>query len=157
MSATTRTVAQVRIADEGGRVRPADVPGAQTGAAPEIEEPAWRITRAERIDRTTVLLALAGEFELAAYEPVGQVLRGLEDLGAPVVVIDLEEVTFVGALVLGFLVKAQERADLGGWALVIVAPRDPARRPVGLTGLDQAMNILDHPPWSVYPSRSVES
>ena len=63
-------------------------------------------------------------------------LRGLEALGAPVVVIDLEQVTFVGALVLGFLVKAQERADLGGWALVIVAPRDPARRPAGLTGLD---------------------
>jgi hypothetical protein len=27
----------------------------------------------------------------------------------------------------------------------------PAHRLVGLTGLDQAKNILDHPPWSGYP------
>jgi anti-anti-sigma factor len=136
-------------------VRPADVQGAQTGAAPEVEEPVWQITRAERIDRTTVLLALAGEFDLAAYEPVGEVLRGLEDLGAPVVVIDLEQVNFVGPLVLGFLVKAQERADMGGWALVIVAPRDPAHRLVGLTG-HHAMNILDRPPCSGYRPRARE-
>jgi anti-anti-sigma factor len=62
-----------------------------------------------------------------------------------VVVIDLEQVSLFNAIGLRFLVEAQERADLGGWALVIVAPRDPAYRVIALAGLDDRMNVSRRP------------
>ena len=109
--------------------------------AREISRPAWEITRAERVDRTTVALALAGEFDLAAYEPAGEVLRALECRGAPLVVIDLEHVSFIGSSGIRFLVEAQERADHGGWALVIIAPRDPTHGLLARAGLDGELNL----------------
>jgi anti-anti-sigma factor len=116
--------------------------------APQISKPAWEITRAEPINRTTVVLALAGEFDLAAYEPVGGVLRALERRDAPLVVIDLEHVSFIGNVGIRFLVEAQERADLGGWALVIVAPRDPTYDLLALPGVDDELNIIHRLPRS---------
>ena len=116
--------------------------------APQASKPAWEITRAEPINRTTIVLALAGEFDLAAYEPVGGVLRALEGRGAPLVVIDLEQVSFIGNVGIRFLVEAQERADLGGWALVIVTPRDPTYDLLALPGIDDELKIIHRLPRS---------
>jgi anti-anti-sigma factor len=129
-------------------VRLTDSPEPDAGhdPAPQISKPAWEITRAEPINRTTVVLALAGEFDLAAYEPAGDVLRALEHRGAPMVVIDLEYVSFIGIVGIRFLVEAQERADLGGWALVIVAPRDPTHDLRALPGVENELNVIHRLP-----------
>ncbi len=124
---------------DSGTARNADAGRAH---ARRINTAAWEITRAERIDGTTAALALAGEFDLAAYEPVGDALRALEGGGARLIVIDLEHVSLVGSVGIRFLVEAQERAEQGGWALVIVAPRDPKDDLLALPGVDDELNII---------------
>lgn len=133
----------------GVRLRDSSRPDAN--GRQQLSKPAWEITRAERVDRTTVALALAGEFDLAASEPVGRVLRALECRGARLVVIDLEDVTLIGTVGIRFLVEAQERADLGGWALVIVVPRDPGHDLLALAGLDEQLNITHRLRRSLHP------
>jgi anti-anti-sigma factor len=123
------------------RLRDSSRPDATQDGRQQLSKRAWEITRAERVDRTTVALGLAGDFDWAAYEPAGELLQALERRGARLVVIDLEHVGFIGIVGTRFLVEAQERADLGGWALVIVAPRDPRQSLLALADLDDQLNI----------------
>ena len=74
----------------------------------------WWITRAERLDGATALLAVAGEFDLAALEPAGEVLRCLESRRPSLVVIDLGQLTFMDCQGLRFLAEARARAEWGG-------------------------------------------
>jgi anti-sigma B factor antagonist len=104
------------------------------------------IIRAERVDRATVVLSLVGEFDLSTYEPASEVLRHLERAGATLVVIDLGNLTFLASVGIPFLLEAQERADLGGWSLVVVAPPPPADRVLALSGVDNHLNVTRRTP-----------
>lgn len=106
----------------------------------------WRIERAERADASTTVLALGGDLDLDAVEAVTAMLSRLEGQGPRLVVIDLASVAFVDVFGARLLTDAQQRADAGGWTLVVVVPPSPADRVLHLMGLDATMNLATRSP-----------
>ncbi|MBY0396693.1 MAG: STAS domain-containing protein, partial [Thermoleophilia bacterium] len=117
-------------------------PAFPPAASPPSAGRAWAITRSERLDRRTAILAVEGEFDRHTYAAATAVLRRLEGRGARVVVVDLLDLDFMGGSGVRLLAEAQERAGGGGWQLVVVAPRPPADRVLRLVeGLESRLNL----------------
>lgn len=118
-----------------------------------VPESSWRIERAERPDPSTAVLALGGDLDLDAVDPATAVLARLEGEGPRLVVIDLHSVTFIDAFGVRLLTRAQERADAGGWTLVVVVPPPPADRVLRVLRLGERMNLSSRSPRGSRPHR----
>lgn len=80
-----------------------------------------------------IVLALEGEFDLAAAPTLRERLADARGAGARGVVLDMTEVTFVDSSVLRELLRADAEMDSEGGPLVIAAPRPPVARLLELT------------------------
>src|SRR5579875_3692136 len=76
-----------------------------------------------------------GELDIATVPWLRERLTGLAAEGRPVVV-DLGQVSFLGAAGLGVLVGAANRAEASGGSLHLARARPQVRRLLRLTGLD---------------------
>src|ERR671928_660596 len=122
-----------------GRRRPLTEAGAPgTGASGGRESAVTGVDRREE----AVVLSLAGELDLYNAE---EVRSGLLDAcaGEPkVLVVDLEEVTFIDSTALGVLIEARSRmADRSGFRLA--APGLETRRALEVSGLDRHFLVFD--------------
>jgi anti-anti-sigma factor len=80
-----------------------------------------------------VVLALEGEFDLAAAPAMRERLTAARAAGARGVVLDMTEVTFVDSSVLRELLRAEAQMQSEGVPLVIAALRPPVARLLELT------------------------
>jgi anti-sigma B factor antagonist len=96
------------------------------------------------IDRRdgAVVVSLAGELDLYNAEEVRTALHDVIDAAPKVLVVDLEEVTFIDSTALGVLIEALSKMpDRNGFRLA--APGLETRRALEVSGLDQHFLVHD--------------
>lgn len=114
---------------------------------PDGDHSGWRITSAQFVDETSAVLAVSGELDAAAYEPVAAALRELEARRPRAITIDLLDLEFMDCAALRLLCEAAARAEGAGWALTIICPRPPADRALTLCeGLPEALDVRRRAP-----------
>ncbi len=96
-----------------------------------------------RVERSgdVVSVSLAGEFDMAAAEPLANLLIGIEAAGPRAVVIDLTDVTFLDSHGARVLIDAHERS-LGERILAVIPGAGPTRRSLGVMGIDDLVTMI---------------
>ena len=95
-----------------------------------------------RRDGDAVIVALAGELDLATVGELERAMQAARDAGAGVVV-DLRRLSFMDSTGLRAIVLAHEELDRAGQKLAIVRGPGPVQRVFELTGLEQRLTFLD--------------
>ncbi|MDX6482054.1 MAG: anti-sigma factor antagonist [Gaiellaceae bacterium] len=99
------------------------------------------VTGVEKRDGATIV-ALAGELDLYNAEDVRAALLECCAEEPSVLVVDLENVTFIDSTALGVLIEARSRlADREGFRLA--APGLETRRALEVSGLDRHFSVFD--------------
>jgi anti-sigma B factor antagonist len=88
-----------------------------------------------------VFVSLAGEFDMAAAQPLASLLIEVEAAGPRAVVIDLTDVTFLDSHAVRVIIDAHERS-LGERILAVIPGTGPARRSLGVMGIDQLVTVI---------------
>jgi anti-anti-sigma factor len=105
----------------------------------------FTITRERRrddsTDRTRIRLVLAGDFDLAARDPLGGALASA--LRAGDVVVDVGDVTFLDCSAIGVLTRGLRRAWREGRGLQVVNAHGSVRQMLELTGVAQELIVLE--------------
>ncbi|WP_176731740.1 STAS domain-containing protein [Micromonospora rhizosphaerae] len=82
----------------------------------------------------TAVVTLFGELDIAAANPLGDVLQGAI-AQSPRVQVDLARVSFIDSTVLNAFVNAHSRATDTGVSLALVNPTGHVRRVLSMTGI----------------------
>jgi anti-sigma B factor antagonist len=91
-------------------------------------------------DRSTVV-HLSGEIDLGTQEELDQAVRAGLDTSAPVVILDLGKVTFLGSTGLRVLVAAHTEAEGTGRVVRIVDGVEIVHRIMEVTGLERLLAL----------------
>jgi anti-anti-sigma factor len=89
-----------------------------------------------------VVLAVAGELDLAAAPHLRERLGAVVDSGTTRVVLDLREVTFMDSIGLAAVLHASSRLRQGGRLALVVAPDSYAELVLEITGMPRALAIF---------------
>jgi anti-sigma B factor antagonist len=90
----------------------------------------------------TVIVRLAGEFDIACEECFEAALQPFEEQQDSIVV-DLSALRFIDSSGLQLLIAAHERARRDGFHLAVVPGEGPARQALELTGLGRVLPIFE--------------
>jgi anti-anti-sigma factor len=90
-------------------------------------------------------IGLDGELDFERTLTIDSELRAVERRRPHTIVLDLRELNFVDSSGLGRILSAQRRAARGGWRLVVVRGSEPVQRILGLSALDQTLELVDDP------------
>jgi anti-anti-sigma factor len=101
-------------------------------ASPEAREP--RLERVDGLGEGTVVLALAGELDLAVGPRFRELVQGAVADAPSLVVVDLEEVGFMDSTMLRELLRAHREVGEVGGAMVVAGAQSSVRRLLELTG-----------------------
>lgn len=99
----------------------------------------FSVTVTDGEDGATVLW-VRGEVDVATAPALGAILASLDD-GAPRVVVDLSQTTFIGAAGVHVLASARHHRCRAGRELVLKAPSAVARRVIRLSGMGQVLVV----------------
>jgi anti-sigma B factor antagonist len=97
----------------------------------------------EALDDSTTLARVQGEIDMATTPDFAEPLLRLAESGKRGLIVDLTDVTFMGASGLHVLEDVQARLRRGGGRLAVVAPRGIPLRVLKLTGSDRALGVVD--------------
>jgi anti-anti-sigma factor len=97
-----------------------------------------------RLEANASIVVPTGELDLATVPAVREELR-LARSGAPLLVLDLREVTFMDSSALRLLVEVQREADDDGCSFVAVRGPASVRRVIELSGLEGRVCMVDDP------------
>ena len=99
------------------------------------------------IDTTpsNVTVTLTGEVDMADADRVGEVLVGVAASGRPIVRVDLGGLTFADSSAVKAIIIGAKAAEARGVAYELVNPHGNVRRLLGVTGLADALTIVDEP------------
>jgi anti-sigma B factor antagonist len=89
-----------------------------------------------------VFLHVAGEIDLLAEPSLQHHLSEVFTNPPPCLIIDLSQVSFMGATGLSVLLRARHTATQHGTTLKLRSPSRRATRPLQITGLDRLFEIL---------------
>ena len=90
------------------------------------------------------VLQLCGELDLSS---VALLRAAVDEVGAPsTLALDLRGLSFIDSSGLHFLVELHERAAREAFELCLMAPREPADRPIRLCGLDRHLPFVSELP-----------
>jgi anti-anti-sigma factor len=92
------------------------------------------------------MLALEGEFDMAAAEDVRARLTALADASPARIVLDLAAVTFMDSSTLRELLRAELALRARGGQLVLAAPTPPVTRLLSLTRATELLRVVDSVP-----------
>lgn len=90
-----------------------------------------------------VVLDLIGEVDLYTAPQLKDEIADLAAGGQPRVAINLEGVEFMDSTAIGVLISGLKRCREAGGDLVLVAPREPVRKVLSITGLDRVFSTHD--------------
>ena len=102
------------------------------------------LTIETRVDGDVALIALAGEFDLAAVQNFEQELSRLEADAPTVVVVDLTALKFMDSSGLRALVMADHRARRAQRRLAIVPGPPAVKRVFEITQLDERLDLVEN-------------
>ena len=95
--------------------------------------------------RPRVLLTLAGELDVAgAYEAHKRMLA-LELRPGALLVLDLRALTFMDSTGIRLIFQASDYARMHGAGFVVVRPPAAVMRVLELVGLDEQLDLVEHP------------
>jgi anti-anti-sigma factor len=90
-----------------------------------------------------VLLAFAGELDLAMHERFHALVDEVLAEGPSLVVADLTAAEFMDSTMLRELLRAHSSLDEAGSRLVVAGPQAPVRRLLELTGTDDLLTVAE--------------
>lgn len=93
-------------------------------------------------DPGDVIFHVTGEIDLLAELSFQAHVGTLLASGPGCLIIDLSQVSFIGATGLSMLIKARGTAARYGTAVKLRSPSPPAARPLEITGLDRLFDVL---------------
>jgi anti-sigma B factor antagonist len=99
----------------------------------------WHVKR----DTDAVVLHIAGEIDLASEDDFAEALARALETPAPVILVDLTHVTFLGSAALHVLLQANEEARRQKRALRVAHGGSFAHRVLTVAGLDQVLAVFD--------------
>ena len=102
-----------------------------------IEFAAWD----EQVDHETRVVAVRGEIDLFTAPEFKQRVNGAIEAGTRLVVVDLNEASFIDSSSLGILISAHKRLRLRGDHLVIACAVPAILNTFTITGLDGVLAI----------------
>ena len=102
-----------------------------------IEFTAW----ADQVDASTQVVSVRGEIDLFTAPEFKQHVNGAIDEGRRLVIVDLNEATFIDSSSLGILISAHRRLRGRGGRLVIACDVAPILNTFSITGLDSVMEM----------------
>lgn len=88
------------------------------------------------------VVAVAGQADLHTAPELRTTLADAVDSGAPTLVVDLSETTFIDSMTLGVLLGALKRVTAAGGRLGIVCPDRHLRRVFEITSLDRVLTLF---------------
>jgi anti-sigma B factor antagonist len=92
----------------------------------------------------TAVLAVSGEIDSLTAQPLEQAVRELlDDPSDDVLVVDLDEVTFLASSGLAVLIRGARRAASRDLRLRLVTGSRAVRRPLEVTGSDQLFDMYE--------------
>lgn len=106
-----------------------------------------------RTDRAHTLVVLSGEHDLATVDDVTTTLAHAAATGHNVVV-DMSDITFIDASIIGALIHARNDIRTRGCSLTIRSPSRAARRLITICNLD---DFLEHDPSTVRNPTAITS
>ena len=89
------------------------------------------------------VVEVRGEVDLYTAPRLKTLLTDLTSGGRNRIAIDFEGVEFMDSSGLGVLISGLKRCREAGGTLALVAPAEPVRKVLGITGLDQVFSIHD--------------
>jgi anti-sigma B factor antagonist len=101
----------------------------------------FEVTTTDRPDG--VLVALSGELDLASAPKLDDEPKHVEDRGPAVIVLDLQELSFMDSSGLRAVLSADARAREAGRRLVLVRGDERVQRVLRITRLDERLEIVD--------------
>ena len=102
-----------------------------------IEFAAWE----EQVDKKTRIVAVRGEIDLFTAPEFKQRVNAAIEAGVSLVVVDLNETSFIDSSSLGILISAHKRLRLRDDRLVIVCDVPAILNTFAITGLDGVLEI----------------
>jgi len=93
------------------------------------------------LGQDATLVRLSGEFDISGVRPFHRAVAGLDGI----VIIDLRELTFIGAAGLRSLIELHMRSRRDGLDMRVVKGPPLVQRVFNLTGVDQRLVMLDEP------------
>jgi anti-anti-sigma factor len=93
-----------------------------------------------------VHLLLSGELDISTAQPLEDDLRRVEAERPELLVLDLQQLSFMDSTGLRLLITADSRAREEGRKLVIVQGNEMVQRVMRLTRLDERLTIVADPP-----------
>jgi anti-sigma B factor antagonist len=102
-----------------------------------IEFAAWE----EQVDKQTRIVAVRGEVDLFTAPEFKQRVNAAIEAGTTLVVVDLNEASFIDSSSLGILISAHKRLRMRGDLLVIVCEVPAILNTFTITGLDGVLAI----------------
>ncbi len=104
----------------------------------------FRVSSAELSEGVSSVI-VGGEVDLSTAPELKEVLNGVIDGGARLVLVDLSKATFIDSTTLGVLMGAVKRVRPGGGEIVIACDDPNIRKIFEITLLDRVFGIFDTP------------
>jgi anti-sigma B factor antagonist len=98
-----------------------------------------------RREGRALVVAVAGELDLASSPTLEQELERVHDADIDLVIVDLRELRFMDSTGLHALVKANKRATEAGHRFAVVKGGAQIQRLLSLTGVGELLTVADSP------------
>ena len=101
-----------------------------------------RLGTSVRVDRDTAIVALTGELDLPNAPLLDRALEQPQVVGAPSLVLDLQELRFIDASGLRAILRAQRLADRRGQSFAVTEGSGQVQRLLSITHANEQLRVL---------------
>jgi anti-anti-sigma factor len=101
-----------------------------------------RLGTAVRVDRDTAVVALNGELDLANAPVLDRALEQPQVVGAPSILLDLQELRFLDSSGLRAILRAQRLADRRGQSFAVTEGSGQVQRLLSITNASEQLRVL---------------
>ncbi|HEV2086930.1 MAG TPA: STAS domain-containing protein [Cryptosporangiaceae bacterium] len=109
----------------------------------EVPETALTMDQDRSSSPGRTVVRVSGEIDMLTAPRLRDEVTPLVTTSGADIVVDLDQVTFLGSNGLGVLVELSQQADAAGSLLRLVCANRTVTRPLTLTGLDQVLELHD--------------
>ena len=111
-------------------------------AALEGQAPSPPLSISTAIEESGCVIRVEGELDLAGCPKLGEALESAQETAGGAILVDLEELTFIDAAAMEYLLLASRRSASNGNRLRITQGSAPVARMFRLTGLDAVLPLV---------------